>query len=75
MRMMKHLLLVLFISGLISINYSFMEKANINTTDSAAQAEDVIELKAKVIKAGLFKVIRSGGLVKSNNTSTGRRCH
>ncbi len=70
---MKHLLLVLFISGmLITINYSFMEKANINTTDSAAQAEDVIELKAKVIKAGLFKVIRSGGLVKSNNTSTGK---
>jgi hypothetical protein len=73
MTMMKQLLLVLFISGtLITINYSFVEKANINTINSAAQPEDVIKLKAKVIKAGLFKVIRSGGLVKSANTSTGK---
>lgn len=70
---MKHLLLVLFISGLlIAINYSFMQMDNISTTASAAQAEDAIELKAKVIKAGLFKVIRSGGLVNSANTSTGK---
>jgi hypothetical protein len=70
---MKNLLLVLFISSmLITINYSFMEMDNTNTAASTVQAEDAIELKAKVIKAGLFKVIRSGGLVNSTNTSTGK---
>ena len=70
---MKHILLVLFISGmLITINYSFMKIDNINTAASAVQADDAIEPEAKVIKAGLFKVIRSGGLVKSSNTSTGK---
>ena len=58
---MKHL--VLFISAML---------ITINMTASAVQVEDAIELKAKVIKAGLFKVIRSGGLVNSANTSTGK---
>ncbi len=42
----------------------------IASIDNAENIKD--SLKGKVVKAGLFKVIRSGGLVESRNTSTGK---
>jgi len=63
---MKYIILLLVIStAIIGIDYSFNNRTDDENTD-------ISTIKAKVIKAGLFKVIRSGGLVNSTNTSTGK---
>ena len=69
---MKYLILVLAISAaLILFDYSLRQTTTSYEATSVAEAESH-DIKGKVIKAGLFKVIRSGGLVESKNTSTGK---
>ena len=70
------LVLVLAICDLvIAFNIYLDEQENI--VDEATIIKQgskgiTVAAKAKVIKAGLFKVIRSGGLVETKNTSTGK---
>jgi len=64
---MKYLIFV-FVTSILLISYDYAFNERVNTD----KANTIPSPKAKVIKAGLFKVIRSGGLVKSANTSTGK---
>ncbi len=63
--MKKTITTLIIISAITGIYFNF------NHTPSTEKTAPEI-IKGKVIKAGLFKVIRSGGLVNSANTSTGK---
>ncbi len=64
---MKNLFIILVIALGIS-GCSYYDK----THNAAVNDADGSSMKAKVIKSGLFKVVRSGGLVASAHTSTGK---
>lgn len=71
---MKYLIAVLTISCVVIIYDNFFNQPiNLEANTFEMQNnDDIVSPQAKVIKAGLFKVIRSGGLVESKNTSTGK---
>jgi len=75
---MKNLISALMIVAiLLVLGYAVYEYDSIGNSDDAIAVIDNAEnkkdaLKGKVVKAGLYKVIRSGGLVESRNTSTGK---
>ena len=67
----------MIVAILLVLGFAVYEYDSIGNTDEAIAVIDNTEnkkgaLKGKVVKAGLFKVIRSGGLVESRNTSTGK---
>ncbi len=64
---MKKLSFILVIAlGITGCSYN--DKTNSTAGDDAGGSS----VKAKVIKSGLFRVVRSGGLVASAHTSTGK---
>lgn len=75
---MKNLISALMIVViLLVLGFAVYEYDSIGNSDDAIAVIDNAEnkkdaLKGKVVKAGLYKVIRSGGLVESRNTSTGK---
>lgn len=75
---MKNLISALMIVAiLLVLGFAVYEYDSIGNSDDAIAVIDNVEnkkdtLKGKVVKAGLYKVIRSGGLVESRNTSTGK---
>lgn len=75
---MKNLIsAIMIVAILLVLGFAVYEYDSIGNSDDAIAVIDNAEnkkdtLKGKVVKAGLYKVIRSGGLVESRNTSTGK---
>lgn len=64
---MRIVILLLTTMGLFSCDSGIYGSSQDDHSDTSEH-----QLQGKVIKAGLFRVIRSGGLVESKNTSTGK---